>query len=76
MHLHYGDLIDGTWWAHSHITKSFITVRVIQGGHLHTDVEGILELGNFSIVVHCWAFRHSQGFEDKDLGSSPGLLGQ
>ena len=27
--------------------------------------------------VHCcWAFRHSQGFEDKNLGSSPRLLGQ
>ena len=27
-------------------------------------------------TVHCWASRHSQGFEDKNLGSSPGLLGQ
>ena len=26
--------------------------------------------------LHCWASRHSQGFEDKNLGSSPGLLGQ
>ena len=26
--------------------------------------------------IHCWASRHSQGFEDMDLGSSPGLLGQ
>ena len=23
--------------------------------------------------VHCWASCHSQGFEDKNLGSSPGL---
>ena len=26
--------------------------------------------------VHCWACRHSQGLEDKNLGSSPSQLGQ
>ena len=25
-----------------------------------------------SVTVHCWASRHSLGFEDEDLGSSPG----
>ena len=25
---------------------------------------------------HCWASHYSQGFEDKNLKSSPGLLGQ
>ena len=29
-----------------------------------------------TLAVHCWASRHSQGFEDKNVGSSPGLLGQ
>ena len=24
------------------------------------------------IPIHCWASRHSLGFEDEDLGSSPG----
>ena len=28
------------------------------------------------INLHCWASCHSQGFEEKNLGSSPGLLGQ
>ena len=27
-------------------------------------------------LVHCCASNHSQGFEDKNLGSSPGQLGQ
>ena len=27
-------------------------------------------------TVHCWASDHSQGFEETNLGSSPGLLGQ
>ena len=27
-------------------------------------------------TLHCWVSRHWQGFESKNLGSSPGLLGQ
>ena len=27
-------------------------------------------------TIHCWASRHSQGFEEKNLGSSPGQFGQ
>ena len=30
----------------------------------------------FLPTLHCWASRHSQGFEDKNLKSSPGLFGQ
>ena len=33
------------------------------------------EIGNM-ISLQSGAARHSQGFEDKNLGSSPGLLGQ
>ena len=32
--------------------------------------------GRIMTYVNCWGFRHSQGFEDKNLGSSPGLLWQ
>ena len=32
--------------------------------------------GKSRTVLHCWASRHSQGFEDKNLGSSPSLLRQ
>ena len=41
-----------------------------------TSPEVNYHLLRLSITVHCWASCHSQGFEDKNLGSSPGLLGQ
>ena len=45
-------------------------------GHLVKFLETIGEHGLCSRGIHCWASGHSQGFEEKNLGSSPGLLGQ
>ena len=42
--------------------------------HRHAAPDGLKKKSEFHI--HCWASRHSQGFEEKNLGSSPGLLGQ
>ena len=37
---------------------------------------GLILVQPISLTLHCWASRHSQGFEDNNLGSSPALLGQ
>ena len=33
-------------------------------------------IGALFLYLHCWVSRHSQGFEDTNLVSSPRLLGQ
>ena len=40
--------------------------------HVAQSTQRILEHIAY-LALHCWASRHSQGFEDKNLGNSPGL---
>ena len=42
----------------------------------HLAYVAIANMEKAKVCAHCWASRHSKGFEEKNLGSSPGLLGQ